>query len=194
MLTSKRLVVLNQWHRRIVWFPLGFIMWATILQVFGQFRWSCCTKLTLSQTCLHPSPQSVAWAVASFSHGEEGDVKHTKRLVLAIHTQVNFSFNPHSCTDSCHINQFHTSTHVLESWTELCSSWHFCSEPYSNTPARQMVHVHQKPVSQAEQTSCDKPQTFLRAMFLTMCLSPKCLMPEYNVYVQIRNIQLPALK
>jgi hypothetical protein len=24
-----------------------------------------------------------------------------------------------------------------------------------------MVHVHQKPVSQAEQTSCDKPQTFL---------------------------------
>jgi hypothetical protein len=31
----------------------------------------------------------------------------------------------------------------------------------SNTPARQMVHVHQKPVSQAKQTSCDKPQTFL---------------------------------
>ena len=24
-----------------------------------------------------------------------------------------------------------------------------------------MVHEHQKPVSQAEQTSCDKPQTFL---------------------------------
>jgi hypothetical protein len=29
-----------------------------------------------------------------------------------------------------------------------------------NTPARQMVHVHQKPVYQAKQTSCDKPQTF----------------------------------
>ena len=24
-----------------------------------------------------------------------------------------------------------------------------------------MVHMHQKPVSQAKQTSCDKPQTFL---------------------------------
>ena len=80
----------------------------------------------------------------------------------------------------------YTSTHVLESWTELRSSWYFCSEPSSNTPTRQMVHVHQKPVSQANQTNCDKPQTFLRAMFLTMCLSPKCLMPEYNVYVQIR--------
>jgi len=56
---------------------------------------------------------------------------------------------------------FHTSTHVLESWTKLRSSWHFCSEPSSTTPARQMVHVHQKPVSQAKQTSCDKPQTFL---------------------------------
>ena len=49
----------------------------------------------------------------------------------------------HSCPDSCRINQFCTSTHVLESWTELRSSWHFCSEPSSNTPARQMVHVHQ---------------------------------------------------
>jgi len=67
----------------------------------------------------------------------------------------------HSCPDSCHINQFHTSTHVLESWAELRSSWHFCSEPSSNTLARQMVHVHQKPISQAKQTSCDKPQTFL---------------------------------
>ena len=37
----------------------------------------------------------------------------------------------------------------------------FCSEPSSNIPARQMVHVHQKPVSQAKQTSCDKPQAFL---------------------------------
>jgi len=29
---------------------------------------------------------------------------------------------------------------------------------------------------------------------LTMCLSPNCLMPEFQVYAQIRNIQLPALK
>ena len=27
-----------------------------------------------------------------------------------------------------------------------------------------------------------------------MCLSPNCLMPETQVYAQIRNIQLPALK
>jgi hypothetical protein len=58
-----------------------------------------------------------------------------------------------------------------------------------------MVHEHQKPVFQAEQTSCDKPQTFLiGARILTMCLSPNCLMPESQVYAQIRNIQLPALK
>jgi hypothetical protein len=31
-----------------------------------------------------------------------------------------------------------------------------------NTPARQLVHVHQKPVSQAKQTSCDKPQGLLK--------------------------------
>jgi len=77
---------------------------------------------------------------------------------LRFHTNCK---HVHSCPDSCHTNQFHTSTHVLESWTELCSSWRFCAEPSSNTPARQMVHVHQKPVSQAKQTSCDKPQTFL---------------------------------
>jgi len=60
-----------------------------------------------------------------------------------------------------------------------------CSEPSSNTPARQMVHMHQKPVSQAKQTSCDKPQTSLtRARILTMCLSPNCLMPESQVYAQ----------
>jgi len=28
-------VMLNQWHGRIVWFSLGFIMWATILRLFG---------------------------------------------------------------------------------------------------------------------------------------------------------------
>ena len=48
-----------------------------------------------------------------------------------------------------------------------------------------MVHMHQKPVSQAKQTSCDKPQTSLtRARILTMCLSPNCLMPESQVYAQ----------
>jgi len=53
-----------------------------------------------------------------------------------------------------------------------------------------MVHVHQKPVSQAEQTSCDKPQTFLNKSkdLDAMCLSPNCLMPESQVYAQIRNI------
>jgi len=58
-----------------------------------------------------------------------------------------------------------------------------------------MVHVHQKSVSQAKQTSCDKPQIVLtRARILTLSLSPNCLMPESQVYAQIRNIQLPALK
>jgi hypothetical protein len=28
-------VMLNQWHGQIVWFPLGFIMWATVLRLFG---------------------------------------------------------------------------------------------------------------------------------------------------------------
>jgi len=114
--------------------------------------------------------------------------------IIPVFTQIA-NTHVHSCPDSCHINQFHTSTHVLESWTELRSSWHFCSEPSSNTPARQMVHVHQKPVSQAEQTSCDKPQTFLTgARILTMCLFPNYLMPESQVYAQIRNIQLPAFE
>jgi len=35
-------------------------------------------------------------------------------------------------------------------WTELRSSWRFCSKPSSITPTKQMVHVHQKPVSQAK--------------------------------------------
>ena len=91
----------------------------------------------------------------------------------------------HSCPDSCHINQFHTSTHVLKPWTKLRSSWHFCSELSSITPARQMVHEHQKPVSRAKQANCDKPQTFkTRARVLTMCLSPNCLMPESQVYAK----------
>jgi hypothetical protein len=33
-----------------------------------------------------------------------------------------------------------------------------------------------------------------RARVLTMCLSPNCLMPESQVYAQIRNIQLPAMQ
>jgi hypothetical protein len=51
-----------------------------------------------------------------------------------------------------------------------------------------MVHEHQRPVSQAEQTSCDKAQTFLTgARILTMCLSPNCLMPESQVYQHIKD-------
>jgi len=64
----------------------------------------------------------------------------------ASHLEYNPRFHTnckhvHSCPDFCHINQFHTSTHVLESWTELRSSWHFCSEPSSNTPARQISYI-----------------------------------------------------
>ena len=57
--------------------------------------------------------------------------------------------------------------------------WRFYSKTSSITPARQMVHVHQKPISQEKQTNCDKPHIILtRARVLTMCLSPNCLMPE----------------
>jgi hypothetical protein len=57
-----------------------------------------------------------------------------------------------------------------------------------------MVHVHQKLVCQAKQTSCGKPQAVLnKSKGLIMCLSSNCLMPESQVYAQIRNIQLPAM-
>ena len=57
-----------------------------------------------------------------------------------------------------------------------------------------MVHVHQKPVSQAKPVVLSHRLLLTRARVLTMCLSPNCLMPESQVYAQIRNIQLPALK
>jgi len=67
----------------------------------------------------------------------------------------------HSCLDSSHINQFRTSTHVLESWTELRSQYTLLRAIFKYSGKNEeMVHVHQKPVSQAKQTSCDKPDFF----------------------------------
>jgi hypothetical protein len=34
------------WTNRVI--SPGFIMWATVLRLFGQFRWSSCNKLALS--------------------------------------------------------------------------------------------------------------------------------------------------
>jgi hypothetical protein len=51
--------MLNQWHGRIMWFPLEFFMWATYLVV-----WCCYCSLSLSQThhhlgsLLEPTPPS----------------------------------------------------------------------------------------------------------------------------------------
>jgi len=72
-------VMLNQWHGQIVWFPLGFMMWATVLRLFG-----CLASLVnplvsnslFSQTCLITISQCIAWAVASFSCRDGGDVEH----------------------------------------------------------------------------------------------------------------------
>ena len=57
-----------------------------------------------------------------------------------------------------------------------------------------MVHVHQKPVSQAEQTSCDKPQAFLNKSKDLDHVPLSKLPDESQVYAQIRNNQLPALE
>jgi len=48
-----------------------------LIWFFGQFRWSSCNNSLFSQTCLSHLLLGVAWAVASFSRGEGGDVKHT---------------------------------------------------------------------------------------------------------------------
>ena len=47
--------MLNQWHGRVVWFPLGFIMWATVLWLFGSLAsldGPHVTNSLFSQTCL----------------------------------------------------------------------------------------------------------------------------------------------
>ena len=48
-----------------------------LIWFFGQFRWSSCNNSLFSQTCLSHLLLGVAWAVASFSRVEGGDVKHT---------------------------------------------------------------------------------------------------------------------
>ena len=48
-------VMLNQWHGQIVWFPLGFIMRATVLWLFSclaSLDGPLKTDLLFSQTCL----------------------------------------------------------------------------------------------------------------------------------------------
>ena len=95
------------------------------------------------------------------------------------------------CPDSCHVNQFHTWTYALESWTKLRYLWPFCSEPSSNTPAKSGARTSEtlfwgKPVVISHR--CFKARTRV----LTMCLSPNFLMPEFQGHEQIRKIQLPV--
>jgi hypothetical protein len=49
---GRTVVMLNQWHGRIVWHPLGFIMWATVLWFFGCLASSLVSNSLFSQTCL----------------------------------------------------------------------------------------------------------------------------------------------
>jgi len=66
------------WTNRVI-FP-GFIMWATILWLFGclaSLDGPLVTISLFSQTYLSHLLLGVAWAVASFSRGEGRDVKHT---------------------------------------------------------------------------------------------------------------------
>ena len=59
------------WTNRVI-FP-GFIMWATVLWLFGCFAsldGPLVTNSLFSQTCLSHLPLGVAWAVASFLRGE----------------------------------------------------------------------------------------------------------------------------
>jgi hypothetical protein len=76
-----RFVMLNQWHGRIVWFPLD--LWCeqrTVLWLYNclaSLDGPLVTNSLFSQTCLSHLLLGVAWAVASFSRGEGRDVKHT---------------------------------------------------------------------------------------------------------------------
>ena len=52
----------------------------TVNWLFSQFRWSSCSKLAIFSDCkseYYHRLLSVAWAVASFSRREGGDIKHT---------------------------------------------------------------------------------------------------------------------
>ena len=95
----------------------------------------------------------------------------------------------HSCPDSCRINQF-----TLQPMSSN-------PEP-SYVPHDTFAQSHLQLLRQDKWCTCirnrslrqSKPivishRLFLtRARILTMCLSPNCLMPESQVYVQIRNI------
>ena len=66
------------WMNRVI--SPGFIMWAKVLWLFGclaSLDGPLVTNSLFSQTCLSHLLWGVAWAVASFSRGEGGDVKHT---------------------------------------------------------------------------------------------------------------------
>jgi len=68
----------------------------------------------------------------------------------------------HSCPDSCHINQF--TLQPMSSNPEPSYVPHDIFAQSHLQLLRQdkwCSHMHQKPVSQAKQTSWDKPQTFL---------------------------------
>ena len=83
---SLYIIMLDQGHGQIVWSPLGFIEWATVLRLFGCLVSFDGPLVTNSLFLAHPSPRYVAWAVASFSRVEGGDAKHTFMGGLGGHT------------------------------------------------------------------------------------------------------------
>ena len=79
-------VMLNQWHRRIVWFPLGFMMWATVLRPFGYLAsldGPFVTNSLFSQTCLS-TISSGRWSSRRFLLAWRGSYLQLW-LILAIH-------------------------------------------------------------------------------------------------------------
>ena len=75
------------WTNRVI--SPGFIMWATVLWLFGclaSLDGPLVTNSLFSQTCLSHLLLGVAWAVASFLRGEGEDVKHTFMGGLMAHT------------------------------------------------------------------------------------------------------------
>ena len=66
----------------------------------------------------------------------------------------------HSCPDSCRINQFHISTHVLDPETSYVPHDVFAQNHLQILRQNQWCNMSET-VSQAKQTNRDKPQIFL---------------------------------
>ena len=63
----------------------------------------------------------------------------------------------HSCPDSCRINQFHISTHVLDPETSYVPHDVF-AQNHLHLSRQNKCCTHIRLVFQAKQTNCDKPQ------------------------------------